>query len=154
MEPSFSRRAQMLRWPEPELLQQRREIVRTQLEVRCVFSQAGVHTAGLAVRLPRLRFDDERAARCQRAVRTTEQRGDALVAVVEMDPFRDGEAEGASVGRSVQGNGPHAITTSYSSSAGVSWTQSVVRKVTLCGKASLGAGMGSGPWLCSQDMGK
>ena len=96
---SFSGRAQMLRRPEPEFLQQRREIVRTQLEVLRVFSQPRVHAAGLAVCLPRLWFDDECAARFQHAVYTTEKRGEPPVAVVEMNPFRDGEAEGVSMGR-------------------------------------------------------
>ena len=98
----------MLRRPKPEFLQQGRERLWPQPEVSRVFSQPRVHTARLAVRLPSLGFDDERAARFQHAVRTTEKRDKSLVAVVEMDPFRDGEARrgrgvnGSTVGR---GNG-------------------------------------------------
>ena len=94
---SFSGRAEMLRRLEPEFLEQRWEIVRTELEVPRVFSQPRVHAACLAVRVPSLWFDDERAAWFQHAVYTPEERGEPLVAVVEMNPFRDGEAGGGGV---------------------------------------------------------
>lgn len=57
-----------------------------------VFSQLGVHSTRLAIRLPSLWFDEERATWFQHAVCTLKKRADALIAVVEMNPFRDGEA--------------------------------------------------------------
>lgn len=82
----------MLRWPEPEFLQQRRKALWTQPEVFRVFSQSGVHTPRFTIGLPSLWFDDTHAARFQNAVYTTEKRGDTLIAMVEMNPFRDGKA--------------------------------------------------------------
>lgn len=82
----------MLRRPKPELRQQRREILRTQLEMPRVLSQPGVHAPRFSICLPSLWFDDIHTARLQNAVYTTEKRTDALIAMVEMNPFRDGEA--------------------------------------------------------------
>ena len=96
---SFAGCAQMLRWPEPKFLQQRREILGTQLETFRVFSQSRVHAPRFSIRLPSLWFDDECAAGIQHAVYTTEKRDEAAIAVVEMNPFRDGEA-----GEHVNGN--------------------------------------------------
>lgn len=90
-------------------------------------------------------------------VYTPEKRGDTLIAVVEMDPFRNREAGVVSVRDTERGEEAYAITTSYVgvSPAVSSVIQSVVRKAILWGKTSVVVlGMGSGPWLCSQDAGK
>lgn len=57
-----------------------------------IFFQPGIHAPRFTIRFPSLWFDDTHATLFQNTVYTPEKRGEALIAMVEMNPFRDGEA--------------------------------------------------------------
>jgi len=94
MESSFARCAQTLWGCEPKLREQgRKVVVWTESEVFRVLPQTRIHPPGFGVRLPWLWFEEERAAGFEYAVYTAEECFDAVVAVVEVDPFRYGERD-------------------------------------------------------------